>query len=404
MFARCIAIAVIVGGCGRLAFDPIDAPPIEECTPVTVANGVGAGGDYTCALVAGGITCWGDGSEGQLADGTNTSRIAPQTIPLGTVTAFSTGTAHACAVADTGLVCWGRNQSGQLGLAHYDPRSSPTQVPTAPTSIAGVAAGGQGTCVWTDGGELWCWGSRNGVNTGSNVPLRVAGVPSIVDAALSSYDALFSATHGCAVGRDGSVWCWGLNDKGQLGDNTTSLAITPVQVVGMSNAIRVAVGLKVSCAIVAGGDVYCWGANSHGQLGNGTRTDSLVARRANISNAVAIAAKHETVCARLEDATVWCWGSNESGQLGTTDVAFVDMPQPVNVPSAAAIAVGASHACVLTQKGGVWCWGSDRAGERGDSNVDRAVLFDVGFDSQRIASGDDFTCAMLGREHEWPAR
>ncbi|HUS30718.1 MAG TPA: hypothetical protein VMZ53_19545 [Kofleriaceae bacterium] len=398
---RCywLTIAVIVGGCGRIGFDLLDPgdtlPPVDDCTPVTTALGVGAGGNYTCVNAPGGLRCWGDGSEGQMGDGTRTSRIDPYFLPLGNVIAFATGAAHACAVVGNALYCWGRNESGQLGIGNLVQQTSPTAVSNAPASIAGVAAGGMNTCVWTDAGELWCWGRYPGVNTQSNQPVHVLGVPPIIDAALSSLDAVLSATHACAVGRDGTVWCWGTNDKGQLGDNTTTLTMVPVQTVGLSTAIHVALASKASCAIVAGGDVYCWGINDTGQLGNGTRTDSLIPVKASIADAVEIAAKADTFCVRKSDRTVWCWGANSDGQAGNADLRSSDVPRQVAVPFAQAISVGVSHACAISTQGTLWCWGSDRVGERGDdATIDRTALFETGMNASQFASGEDFTCAV----------
>src|SRR4051812_17082503 len=114
MWTRGLAIAVIVAGCGRIGFDPHEIVP-AECTPAVVADGVGTGLNFTCAHTLNGtLSCWGDGNEGQLGDGNNTTSVTPVT--TASVRQFAIGIAHACAMNDAGLSCWGRNQSGELGL------------------------------------------------------------------------------------------------------------------------------------------------------------------------------------------------------------------------------------------------------------------------------------------------
>src|SRR5262245_9560988 len=131
-----------------------------------------------------------------------------------------------------------------------------------------------------------------------------------------SLDVASGATHTCAVRIDGTVWCWGANDNGQLGDNSTMERSEPVQVINVTGATAVVAGGAHSCALVAGGAVKCWGDNSGGQLGDGTEADSKTAVDVkNIAGATELAAGDAHTCALVGDV-VECWGANGAGQIG----------------------------------------------------------------------------------------
>ncbi|MBT8202669.1 MAG: hypothetical protein KJO87_05120, partial [Acidimicrobiia bacterium] len=187
------------------------------------------------------------------------------------------------AKGDGTVVCWGLNNAGQLGDGTTTDRNSATQV-TAMTAAVGIDGGGVHTCVVKSDGTAWCWGKNDkgqlGDGTGSNslTPVQVAGIGgtgSLTDAAVIGS----GLTHACAGRSDGSAACWGLNDKGQLGDNTTTDSDWPVTVVGiggvgtLADVQFIAGGSKHSCAVQSTG-VACWGFNSKGQLGDNTTTDS----------------------------------------------------------------------------------------------------------------------------------
>ena len=145
-----------------------------------------------------------------------------------------------------------------------------------------------------------------------------------------------------ACANEGYVWCWGLNDKGQLGDNTTTDRWTPVQVKGaggsgvLADVVSLGSGAKFNCAATVSGAVWCWGDNSDGQLGDNTKTERTVPVQVKgpggsgtLSGVVDVAAGETFACGVKSDGTVWCWGRNDKGQLGNNTTS--DSLTPVQV-------------------------------------------------------------------------
>ena len=210
--------------------------------------------------------------------------------------------------------------------------------------------------------------------------------------------------HTCALLADHTVWCWGQNGDGQLGNGTRTSPLTPVQVSGISTATAITVGDQHSCAILANGTVWCWGDNYRGQLGDGTRLGwSTPVPVVGISAATAVVAGDYHTCAVLADRTVWCWGANDWGQLGYGITSY-QILAPVQVWGGAltttAIAAGDHHTCALWMTGGsVVCWGMNLSGQLGDGGVYHASLTPVmvlGISTATaITAGGFHTCAVL---------
>src|SRR5581483_5454341 len=178
-------------------------------------------------------------------------------------------------------------------------------------------------------------------------------------------------SHSLAVTTDGSVWAWGGNGSGQLGDGTTTDRATPARVGGLERVTPVAAGGgpygSHSLALDADGTVWAWGDNSHGELGDGTTTSHPTPTRvAGLGRVTAIAAGDAHSLALLDDGSVWAWGNNDAGQLGdaTTDA----RPRPVQVRGlerVTAIAAGTYFSLALTNDGSVWAWGANGSGQLG---------------------------------------
>jgi alpha-tubulin suppressor-like RCC1 family protein len=297
--------------------------PAQITSAGTAVTSVAVGDFHACALskgTGGGseVQCWGDNAYGQLGGGAATMSQTPVTVQgLTNVTAIAAGGYHTCALAGGSVMCWGNNADGQLGDGTTSNQSSPVAVQGLSGATA-IVAGGAHTCALTSGGGVVCWGLNNygqlgtGSTVNSSTPVNVSGLATGVKAIATGN------SHTCALGDSGSVMCWGWNEYGQLGNNSTNASYVPVSVTGLSPATAIATGGDHTCAIVTGGAVWCWGNDQAGQLGDGQCIDSNVpvSVMAVSGSAIAIAAGIEHSCAMLTGGLLQCWGWNVTGQLG----------------------------------------------------------------------------------------
>ena len=220
------------------------------------------------------------------------------------------------------------------------------------------------------------------------------------------------SAHSCGLINDGSVYCWGSNAYGQLGDGTTTLSAVPVKVVGVEDAVEIAVGLYFTCARLEGGSVTCWGRNNLGQLGDGTGVDSpSPVAVSGITTATRLDGSNGTACVLLADTTVQCWGSGRYGQLGNgtpepnpnapTPGAVEDANNFVTSPvavtglsGAVKLSVGASNACVVMPGGTIKCWGRNFSGELG-AGLGGQTMNPSGGHPYSVAMGNETTNQTL---------
>jgi len=390
--------------------------------PVTVSGLSGltvtaiAAGDYhTCALITNGtLQCWGYNSDGQLGNGTNNNSTTPVTVSgLSGVTAIAAGYAHTCALIAGGTIqCWGNNGAGQLGNGTNNNSTTPVTV-SGLSGVTAIAAGDSHTCALIAGGAVKCWGENtygqlgNDSTSDSNAPVTVSSLSGVATAiAAGSY-------HTCALMVGNNIECWGLNDKGQLGNGTTTNSASPVSI---SNFIAIA-GSSHTCALRAEGSIHCWGSNVSGQLGNATNTDSATpvtvltsSGGSALTGAIAIATGGSYTCALISGGTVKCWGNNGSGQLGdgtatqrNTPVTVLTSPNGPALTGVTAIATGNAHTCALISGGSVQCWGSNSSGQLGNSTTTSSttpVTVTTTSGSAltgvtAIATGNLHTCALI---------
>jgi alpha-tubulin suppressor-like RCC1 family protein len=182
---------------------------------------------------------------------------------------------------------------------------------------------------------------------------------------------------------DGSLWCWGNNSDGQLGDGTTLDQNTPQKIMPEATWRSVGSGDFHTCAIRTDGSLWCWGDNQFGQLGDATTNASAAPGRIGDSDdwlAVALGDYH--TCARRLDNSIWCWGSNAYGQLG--DGSDTEMRlTPVQTTSESRwidLTAGNDHTCGLWNDESLWCWGRNSYGQLGDgSDKNRSLPFSVDY-------------------------
>ena len=215
---------------------------------------------------------WGYNGYGQLGDGTTTDRHTSVPINLTNIVAVASGYYHSLGLKSNGTVwAWGNNGWGNLGDGTYNQRLNPVPV-TGLTGVAtAVAAGYYHSLALKGNGTVWAWGNNgngqlgNGTTNQSPIPVQVSPLTGTVTAVAAGY------YHSLALKSDGTVWAWGNNGNGQLGDGTTTQRLSPIQVTALTGTvIAIACGQFHSLAIKSDGSVWAWGNNGNGQLGDGT--------------------------------------------------------------------------------------------------------------------------------------
>jgi len=357
-----------------------DGTTIQRNSPVVVpglagVTSVSAGDIHTLALKSDGtIWAWGDNSWGDLGDASMTQQNSPVLVQgLTGASSVVSGWRHTVALKSDGTIwSWGANTYGQLG--NGSTTSSATPVQARAVTLA-VSAGSSHTVALKSDGTAWAWGDNSqgqlgdGTITQRNSPAVVQGLANVV--AISTHSDAF---HTVALKSDGSVWAWGGNALGQLGDGTTTQRNTAVAVQGLTNVISVSVGAKHSAALKSDGTVWAWGDNAYGELGDGTTTQrNTPVAVPGLTGVVAVSAGFCWTVALKSDGTVWVWGANNYGQLGNgTSTGSSANSTPVMVSGISGIvmvAAGGYHSLALKSDGTVWAWGWNIYGELGDGTT-----------------------------------
>jgi alpha-tubulin suppressor-like RCC1 family protein len=295
------------------------------------------------------VRCWGKNEFGQVGEGARDEQTRPRAVPgLSGVTQIAVGDAHACALMDDATVrCWGSNYYGALGLGDEAERTTPTPVPGL-HDVTQIATG-WATCALIRDGSVSCWGDWDpGVgdprSIGSKVPFKVIGISDAVEVAVGR-------SHSCARRTSGAVTCWrhispGLVPRGKTRADPVAVRIT--------DATRISLGSSGAAATKTG-EVKCWNGCTF-ELGRDSSSDYSAAFVVpKTSHAVEVAMSEDVACFRRDDGNVLC--QEKSGLV----------PVP-SVSRATSIVAGAYHACALTPSG-MTCWGMNSAGQLGDGTT-----------------------------------
>ncbi|GIE76932.1 hypothetical protein Aph02nite_28820 [Actinoplanes philippinensis] len=353
---------------------------------------------HVCAVDAGGaLWCWGKYPGGS---------VVPVPFRIGTAASWSTvsaGDGHDCALTAGGAMsCWGGNYYGELGDGTRSDASGPTPVNTDLTWTK-IAAGRDHTCALTTTGGLWCWGYNNGGQLGdgttgdatySLTALRVGG-----DTPWSSVDA--GEKHTCALRTDDTLWCWGDDSDGALGDGPGVTRAGPVPVAGGGTWRTFDAGGSDTCGIRSDSTLWCWGEN----LG-GSRRAFTPHRIGDAAGWAGVSVDGGHACAVRTDATLWCWGVFVGSIVDTTDAAS---DEPVRARTDlrerwAEVATGNDHACALSIERRLWCWGGNAYGQLGTTRPDSPVRLSDGATTATpalIRSEANTTCAIDTEKGLW---
>jgi alpha-tubulin suppressor-like RCC1 family protein/uncharacterized protein YjdB len=345
----------------------------------TIATGLAAGYEHTCARTASlTVFCWGSNRRGQLGTGalsiraTVPTRIQHAGPPL---TAIAAGWFHTCGLAAAATYCWGENEFGQLGINSRIDAPQPAALATGTPAFVEITLGRNHTCARTANGTAWCWGEPQVGNLGTGpgpgdalIPVQVQGnAPPFVQIASGQ-------AHRCGRTNTGTAWCWGFNIVGQVGNGTNVDAQFPVQIAGGAPPYaQLTAGAAHTCALTVAGAAWCWGLGHSGQLGNNAAGIQLapVAVQAPGVTFVEIAAGAFHTCGRTAAGAIWCWGQDDVGQVGNNGSvdALVAVPVQGSPPPFVQLVSGGSHSCARTESGRVWCWGSNSEGQLGNPGI-----------------------------------
>ncbi|HXE95337.1 MAG TPA: chitobiase/beta-hexosaminidase C-terminal domain-containing protein, partial [Dongiaceae bacterium] len=407
-----------------------DGKNADKRSPVRIGSAnswtaIAAGGSSSFALKADGtLWAWGRNNLGQLGNADQAAIPVDRNAPVQVVNSGSSpfvvivaGDEHAIALqADGSLWAWGANRYGNVPLQVMDQNNQITQRPadssphSTPVRIdfdndwSVIAAGGSHSLAIKSNGTLWTWGRCNAGQLGIGVTDNSAhAVPVQVGTDRDWTSLSAGGLHSLAAKRNGTLWAWGDNSNGQLGDDTVTGHNSPIRITGpldIPDIVVVAAGGHHTFAARANGEIYSWGSNTSGQLGDGTTTGNLAPLQVD-SDAVSWIDTElggQFTLARRSDGTLWAWGDNSSGQLG--DGSFAKRPVPTMVGTAVnwvKQASGWNHTLALRADGSLWAWGDNTSGQLGSgttSSGSTPVHIGAGQDWSAVAAGDMHSLAL----------
>lgn len=324
--------------------------------------------------------------------------------PKSWVTEISAGGSHVVALKDDKTVwCWGENIWGALGDGTRNDHAIPVQVTglsddTEMTKVIQIAASKSPrgyTVVLKKDGTVWAWGRNfsgelglDPINTlWSLTPVGVAGISDVTSVAAGD-------KHNVALKSDGTVWTWGDNSFGQLGDETATNRYTPAQVSGITDVTAITAGYSYTAALKSDGTVWVWGKNVRlDQADVGKIKTNTPMKVDGLASVVALAAGDNHTVALKSDGTAWAWGCNDFGQLGdgttTNRYTPVQVKEISGVPPLTAggkptIAVGAKHTVVSDINGVIWGWGCNSSGQLEGIYPDDFIFIGIPYENRLI--------------------
>jgi alpha-tubulin suppressor-like RCC1 family protein len=351
---------------------------------------------------------WGTNSFGQLGVNDTTQRNTPVTTSAGGANwkqVSSTGYNYTAAVKTDGtLWTWGRNSYGQLGDNTTGQRNAPVQVFGSATNWKQVTCGfsNYATAAIKTDGTLWTWGYNAQGQVGDNTTTQRLTPVTTFAGGTNWKQVSGGQSYTLAVKTDGTLWGWGTNGFGQLGINDTTQRNTPVQVFGSAtNWKQVSCGINLTAAIKTDGTLWTWGSNGSGQLGidgtNNRTTPVQVFGSATNWKQVACGRNHTS--AIKTDGTLWTWGANASGQLGINNITQRNTPVTTFAGGTnwKQVACGGYFTAAIKTDGTLWTWGTNY-GALGDNTTTTRLTpvttFAGGTNWKQVSAGGSHTAAI----------
>ena len=370
------ALALMVAGCDESLVNSTPPPPPAPPSWVQVS----AGTDHALGVKSDGtLWAWGNNASDQVGDGTTQPRYRPVQIGIATNwKQVAAGSAFSLALNKAGsLYGWGDRTGGKIGDGGATSGLQPIPIQVDPTHTYKAVAAGRsfGLAIQTDG-TLWAWGDNSLGQLGNNGAPANQAAPVQVDSPNTYIAVAAGDTHALAIRTNGTLFAWGDNTAGKLGEGTTTQSNVPVPVDAANTYTAIAAGGTHSLGVHADGSLWAWGDNSLGQLGTGgaQSSSSIPVQVGTLTTWKAVAAGTDYSLAIQTDATLWSFGSNGSGQLGDASTATRSSPVAVAVkpggwsqvtahPSQTAYALG------VQADGSLWGWGANGGGQLGDGTL-----------------------------------
>jgi alpha-tubulin suppressor-like RCC1 family protein len=391
VLGQLLLVGVLIGSgmstSARSAFNR-SRPPVGDTASILR---IGAGGYSGYAVLSNGrVWAWGDDLEGQIGDaGPWTSRTTPVEVAVISGAVLVTGGGNsAYALQRNGTVwAWGDDSAGELADARRTARNVPRPVPNL-NEVSSVGAGAFAVYVIRRDGTAWSWGDNSFGELGTGSKAVGSAVPRELARLRGVREIVAGSADGYALLDNGTVWAFGDNSLGQLGDGACGGAVSgrppaclassaPEQVPGLAGVIAIAAGGDSGYALRRDGSVWAWGDDEFGELGNGVvrlDEDSPVKVKG-LGHVVAIAAGSCSGYALLRNGRVWAWGRGDFGQLG--DGATLQRNLPVEVKGltdVVQVVGGGDMAYALERDGALWAWGANAYGQLGNDSVENRDL------------------------------
>lgn len=352
---------------------------LGECLEVV---DIGAGVGHTCAVLSNGtVRCWGYNDlallnldaldDGPAPPGTFTATPTP--IPgLDNAVEVDGGDAHTCVrTSDATVSCWGYNGLGMLGTGDIVDHAEPIEV-AGLTGVNDMGAGLLHTCVVAGTGQVSCWGlnEHGQIGNGQSGSMLTQLTPVEIDifgTTVAHVSPGGDHTLAVVVGTDGIGW--GSNSFGQVGNGSNVDQLTPIDITGDGTVLIEAGGNHGCLTSFDQNRLYCWGLNNSGQLGLGTTgPNELSPAQTSITGVIGVFPSFGNHTCIINTASqVRCFGRNVEGQIGNGVTANTQLnPFTVPIGTVEDVAVGYSHSCALTTEGRVFCWGLNNQGQLGD--------------------------------------